>query len=82
MNKIFENEAWEDYLNWADKNEEILKKINDLILEIDEGTANPKRLKKRFAGAWSQQIDEENQLVYKIDKKRGIFILACKGNYE
>ena len=80
VNKVFEDEAWEDYLNWSDTDEEILKKINSLISEIDEGTANPKRLKHR--NGWFLPIDDQNQLAFKIDKKNLLHIISCKGHHE
>jgi toxin YoeB len=35
MNKLFTDEAWSDYLYWNETEKKQLKKINDLIKEID-----------------------------------------------
>ncbi len=80
MNKIFEDEAWEQYLTWSDTDEEILQKINELILKIDKGIANPKRLKYR--NGWFLPIDDQNHLAFKIDKENHLRIFSCKGRYE
>jgi toxin YoeB len=35
MRKIFSDNAWEDYLYWQKHDKKILKKINDLIKDIE-----------------------------------------------
>jgi len=35
MNKLFTDEAWDDYTFWFNTDKKILKKINDLIKEIE-----------------------------------------------
>ena len=45
MEIIFSKNAWEDYLSWQQENKKILRKINQLIKEIQrtpfQGTGNP-----------------------------------------
>ena len=52
MNKIFTDEAWKDYLYWNDTDKKQLKKVNELIKEIDrtpyEGTGKPEALKQNL----------------------------------
>lgn len=35
MRKIWHDDAWEEYLNWQIQDKKTLKKINNLIKEID-----------------------------------------------
>jgi len=35
MNKLFTDEAWNDYIYWFNTDKKILEKINDLIKEIE-----------------------------------------------
>ena len=35
MRKIWQDEAWEEYLEWQTKDKKTLKKINDLIKDFD-----------------------------------------------
>ena len=35
MNKIWSNEAWEDYLYWQTQDKKTLKRINALVKDID-----------------------------------------------
>jgi len=45
MKKIFSDRAWEDYLYWQKNDKRMLKKVNELIKDIDrnqyEGIRNP-----------------------------------------
>jgi toxin YoeB len=85
MRIIFSKNAWEDYISWQIEDKTILKKINNLIKEIQrtpyEGIGKPEPLKFDLAGLWSRRIDLENRLVYKIDNG-DILIYACKYHYD
>jgi toxin YoeB len=35
MNKIFTGKSWEDYLYWQSRDKKTLKKINDLLKDIE-----------------------------------------------
>lgn len=80
----FHDLAWEDYLYWAQTDKRILKKIKDLIREIQRepfsGRGNPEPLKHTLAGCWSCRINMEYRLVYKIDND-GLVILQCLYHY-
>jgi len=85
MEKIWTDEAWDDYLYWQTQDKRTLKKINELIKDIErngrlKGTGKPEPLKHRKA--WSRRIDHENRLVYNIDDKGYLWLLSCKGHYE
>ena len=84
MNKLWSDRAWSDYLYWQTQDRKTLKRINDLVKDIErngisEGIGKPEPLKYRKA--WSRGIDEGNRLVYDI-KDGNLWIIACKGHYE
>jgi len=70
MKKIFSDRAWEDYLYWQKNDKRMLKKVNELIKDIDrnryEGIGKPEPLKHTLSGFWSRRISEEHRLVYKV----------------
>ena len=70
MNKIWQDEAWEDYLYWQIQDRKTLKRINMLLQDIDqngyEGIGKPEPLKGNLSGWWSRRIDDVNRLVYRI----------------
>ena len=78
MNKLFTDEAWNDYLYWSQTDKKQLKKINELIREIDrtpfEGLGKPEGLKQNLKGFWSRRIDQEHRIVYKIEEEQIVFI--------
>lgn len=84
MNKIWQDEAWEDYLYWQMQDKKTLKRINLLLQDIDrngcEGIGKPEPLKGNFSGWWSRRIDESNRLVYRIVNGQ-IEIAQCRSHY-
>lgn len=84
MNKIFSNISWEHYLYWQTNDKKILKKVNQLIKDIErngnEGLGKPEPLKHELSGYWSRRITSEHRLIYSIDEDN-IFIASCKGHY-
>ncbi len=85
MNKLWTDDAWDDYLYWATQDKKTLKRINQLLKDIDRnrysGIGKPEALKYEYQGFWSRRIDETNRLVYKIENE-SIVILHCRGHYE
>ncbi|MBR0491228.1 MAG: Txe/YoeB family addiction module toxin [Clostridia bacterium] len=84
MNNIFSEEAWEEYTYWQIKDRTMLKKINDLIKDINrnglsKGLGKPEPLKYRKA--WSRRITQEHRLVYNLDENKDLIIISCKGHY-
>ena len=81
----FSKNAWEDYTSWLTEDKSILKKINELIKEIQrtpyEGKGKPEPLKYDLAGLWSSRIDREHRLVYQV-KENEILIYGCKYHYD
>ena len=85
MKKIWSEKSWEDYLYWQDQNKNILKKLNQLIRDIErnpfEGLGKPEPLKKNLSGWWSRRIDETHRIVYRVEKDI-LEIAQCKGHYD
>lgn len=85
MKIIFTRNAWEDYISWLHDDRKMLKKINDLIKDIQrnpfEGKGKPEPLKYDLSGYWSRRIDREHRLVYQADENE-IRIYACRYHYD
>jgi len=81
----FSKNAWEDYSSWLTEDKSLLKKINDLIKEIQrtpyEGRGKPEPLKYDLTGLWSRRIDREHRLVYQF-KDNVVLIYSCKYHYD
>ena len=76
--------AWQDYIYWQGQDKKTIKRINQLIQDIDrnhiEGIGKPEALKGNLSGWWSRRIDDKNRLVYRIENNI-IEIAQCKGHY-
>lgn len=85
MNKVWQDEAWEDYMYWQTQDRKTLKRINQLLQDIDrkgyEGIGKPEPLKGNFSGWWSRRIDESNRLIYRITVGQ-IEIAQCRSHYS
>ncbi|MBR0032396.1 MAG: Txe/YoeB family addiction module toxin [Treponema sp.] len=85
MNKIWTDEAWEQYLYWQEQDRKTLRKLNKLLTDIErngnEGLGHPEPLKDNLSGLWSREIDKKNRLVYKIEGDC-IKIFQCKNHYD
>jgi len=85
MSIVFSKNSWEDYLSLLDEDKNMLKKINELIKDIQrtpfEGKGKPEPLKYDLAGFWSRRIDREHRLVYRVEDKE-ILIYSCKYHYD
>ena len=84
MKLIFSDHAWEDYLYWQKADKKMVKRINELIRDIDrnkyEGIGKPEPLRHNLAGWWSRRIDEEHRVVYKIQDE-SIFLAQLRYHY-
>ncbi len=78
MNKLFTDAAWKDYLYWHETDKQMLKKINNLIKEVDrtpfEGIGKPEPLKQNLKGFWSRRIDHEHRMIYKIEDDQIVLV--------
>jgi len=81
---VFSEHAWEDYLYWQQTDNKILKRINQLIKEIQrspfQGIGKPEPLKHGLAGYWSRRINDEHRIVYKVDNK-SVYIAQLRYHY-
>ena len=62
MRKVWDDEAWDDYLKWQEEDRKTLRKINKLILSIERdgvlgGIGKPEPLKYSYTGWFSRRID-------------------------
>ena len=84
MKLLWEERAWGDYLYWQMQDRKTLKRINDLLKDVQrnayEGIGKPEPLRENLSGCWSRRIDETNRLVYRLEGGR-LYILACRGHY-
>ncbi|WP_369713913.1 Txe/YoeB family addiction module toxin [Leptotrichia mesophila] len=84
MNKLWTDDGWADYLYWQSQDKKTLKRINELIKDIERngvlnGIDKPEALKYRKG--FSRRIDETNRLVYTIDENGVLWIISCRGHY-
>lgn len=86
MNKqlVFDGQGWDDYLYWQTQDKKTIKRINQLLKDIDrngvDGIGKPEALSGNLSGYWSRRIDDKNRLVYRITDKT-IEILECRTHY-
>ena len=70
MKKVWSDETWEEYLYWQTQDRKIIKKINNLIKDIDRNgyhcIEKPEPLSGNLTGYWSVRIDKANRIVFKI----------------
>ena len=85
MNKIWHDMAWDEYINWQTEDKKTLRRINNLLKDIDShpymGIGKPEPLKGNLHGYWSRRIDEANRIVYKIEENQ-IIIVQCGKHYD
>jgi toxin YoeB len=84
MEKGWSDDAWDDYVDWQSEDRKTIKRINQLLKDIETngvgvGIGKPERLK--HIDAWSRRIDDANRLVYNVEKNE-LKIFSCKGHYE
>ena len=84
MKLIFSEHAWQDYLYWQKNDKKNLKRVNELIKDIQrnkhEGVGKPEPLKHNLSGYWSRRITNEHRIVYKIEND-SILIAQLRYHY-
>jgi len=84
MEKIWTDKAWDDYLYWQSQDRKTIKRINQLLKDIDcngyTGIGKPEALVKDLSGWWSRRIDDTNRLVYRIENSK-IIISHCRTHF-
>ena len=73
--KIWSDDAWEDYLYWQTQDKKTLKRINQLVKDIERngamhGIGEPEALKGDLQGEFSRRINEKDRLVYHLEDGR------------
>ena len=85
MKLLWEESAWQEYLYWQTQDKKTLKRLNNIIKDIQRdcynGIGKPEPLKENLSGWWSRRIDESNRIVYK-QENNNIIIASCKSHYE
>jgi len=85
MTKQFTDEACEDYLYWAETDKKQLRKVNELLREIErnpsQGTGKPEQLKHNLKGFWSRRIDQEHRIVYKVVDQT-LYLISLRFHYD
>jgi toxin YoeB len=85
MYKAWSDEAWEDFEYWLSQDKKTLKRILQLLKDIErngyEGIGKPEPLKGDLAPYWSRKIDDVNRIVYYIDNDV-IKIVQCGSHYR
>ncbi len=82
---LFESTAFEDLAYWAKNDLKLLKKIIELIADIQKtpfaGIGKPEALKFSYKGFWSRRINDEHRLIYTINDSE-IVIASCRYHYQ
>lgn len=85
MIKAWTDEAWEDFEYWSKQDKKTLKRILQLLKDIDRngynGIGKPEPLKGDFSGYWSRRIYDCNRIVYRIDGNI-MRIVQCGSHYD
>lgn len=85
MIKSWTDEAWEDFEYWTAQDRKTLRKILQLLQDIDRngytGLGKPEPLRGDLGGYWSRRINDKNRIVYKIED--GVLkIVQCGSHYR
>lgn len=85
MIKAWSDEAWEEFEHWTEQDKRTLKRILQLLKDIDrngyDGIGKPERLTGDLSNYWSRRIDDCNRLVYRIEKDM-VKIVQCGSHYR
>lgn len=81
MNVLFLPDAFEQDVQWQDRDKSMLSKLNRLIRDCQrhpfEGIGKPEPLKGDYSGWWSRRIDREHRLVYRLHEG-ALVIVHCR----
>ncbi|GHU16294.1 txe/YoeB family addiction module toxin [Spirochaetia bacterium] len=81
----FTEKGWIDYLYWINQDKKTLKRINQLIKDIERngnsGIGKPEALAENFSGYWSRRIDGKNRCIYRILADGSIEVNALRTHY-
>lgn len=81
----FSPTAFEEYITWRKLDDDIVDKINTLLLDIArdpfKGIGKPEPLKGDYQGFWSRRITQTHRLIYRV-KGDVIEVAKCYGHYD
>lgn len=82
---LWTDEAWADYVYWQSQDRKTIKRINQLIKDIErsgnmQGIGKPEPLQYELQEFFSRRIDEKNRLVY-VKEEDALTILSCRYHY-
>lgn len=84
MNKLWYDEAWADYLYWQSQDKKTLKRINQLVKDIERnpfsGIGKPEPLKGELLGFWSRRINAVDRIIYSVNDGN-LIIYSARGHY-
>mgnify|MGYP002524296868 CR=1 FL=1 len=84
MLKLWLDEAWEDYLWWQTQDKKTLRRINQLIRDIDrdqfEGIGKPEPLRANLSGKWLRRIDQGNGIIFAVEGDT-VFFYSLRDHY-
>jgi len=82
---IWSDRAWDEYLEWQVLDRKMVKRINDLLRDIerngDVGIGKPEILKHGFQGYSSRRITREHRLIYRVDGA-DVRTASCRYHYR
>ena len=85
MNINWNSEALKEYVDWQSKDKKIIKKINEIIKDIqrngNEGIGKAEALKHELSGYWSRRITDKHRFIYKLTENE-VIIIACANHYK
>ncbi len=85
MIKSWTDEAWDDFEYWTKQDKKTLKRILQLLKDIDrneyKGLGKPERLSGNMSTYWNRRIDDANRIVYRIEGET-IKIVQCGSHYR
>ena len=86
MDKKWTDEAWNGYQYFIKNDKKSLKKVNDLIKDIErngnlEGIGKPEALKGNYSGFYSRHIDDKERIVYVVNDNV-LNMILCGTHYN
>jgi len=85
MIKAWTEDAWEDFEYWLKQDKKTLKRILQILRDIErngyDGIGKPEPLRGDLSSYWSRRIDDCNRIVYRINGDV-IQIVQCGSHYR
>ena len=85
MTLTFHLQAWDDYQYWQHNDKALLRKVNQLIRDVQRdpfcGLGKPEALKGDLSGLWSRRVTDAYRLVYVIEGD-DLVVLQCCGHHD